>query len=180
MRHRHALLAGLALLVAGLDQLSKFWVLWSIGPHEAVPVIPGFFSLVLVLNRGSSFGMFNSDSITWQRPVLIIASLVAMAVIIYLAHILRERRPWQIVGLGLILGGALGNLVDRVRLGQVVDFLYFGLYGWHWPAFNVADCGITVGAATLILTMPWRDKPRETSDGSHPAKHPSDERGAHD
>ena len=111
--------------------------------------IASFFNLLLVYNKGAAFS-FLSEAGGWQTPLLALFALVAIAVVT--AMILK--RPGQrmfCAGLALILGGALGNLIDRVRFGQVVDFLDFHAAGWHFPAFNAADSAITAGAALLIL-----------------------------
>jgi signal peptidase II len=111
--------------------------------------VTGFFNMVLVYNKGAAFS-FLSDAQGWQTPLLIVFALVAIGIV----GTLLVRSPGRqlfCTGLGLILGGALGNLIDRLRFGQVVDFLDFHAAGWHWPAFNVADSAITVGALLLIL-----------------------------
>src|SRR3954465_1593601 len=111
--------------------------------------VTGFFNMVLVYNKGAAFS-FLSDAGGWQTPALAVFAAVAIAVVG--TFIVRSPgRQMLRSGLALILGGALGNLVDRVRFGQVVDFLDFHAAGWHWPAFNVADSAITVGAAVLII-----------------------------
>lgn len=143
---------GLGLLVLLADQASKLWVLRSLAPHEGFEVVPDWFNIVLVFNRGAVWGFLNRTDITWQRGFFIIASLAATAMILFLAGTYRTGERLARVGLGLVLGGALGNLVDRVRLGHVVDFLDFYHAGWHWPAFNLADSAICVGVGLLLLT----------------------------
>jgi signal peptidase II len=138
---------GIAVAVAGLDFLTKRWVESALAPGQVIEMTP-FFNLVLTFNPGAAFSLFAQAS-GWQRPFFIGVTVVAAAVITWLL-----RRHWRDtlfgVALSLILGGALGNLWDRVVLGHVVDFLDFHVAGWHWPAFNVADSAITVGAALLI------------------------------
>jgi len=137
-----------ALAVAVLDQLTKAAVQSSLAPGEVVPVT-GFFSLVLVFNTGAAFS-FLAGASGWQRELFIAIGAVAAVVIV----VLLRRHPAETLfcaGLAAILGGALGNLCDRVLLGKVVDFLDFHALGWHWPAFNLADSAITVGAALVIL-----------------------------
>jgi signal peptidase II len=139
---------GLAALVALLDQASKTALAASFRPGE-IREISGFFNLVLVYNRGAAFS-FLSDAAGWQREFFIGIAIVAAVVIVSLL----ARHPGErlfCAGLALILGGALGNVCDRVVLGQVVDFLDFHAFSRHWPAFNLADSAITVGAALLIL-----------------------------
>ncbi len=141
----------LAALVVVLDQMSKLAVLRLIEPYQTIPVLPGF-NLTLAFNRGASFS-FLADAGGWQRWLFSAISVAASVVIVVL---LRRTAPGDRlngIGLSLVLGGAVGNLIDRLWLGHVVDFLdvYYGTA--HWPAFNVADSAITVGAALLILGM---------------------------
>ena len=138
----------LALGVVLADQATKALVLARFALGERLE-ITGFFNLVLVYNKGAAFS-FLSDAGGWQTPALAVFALVAVAIVgTFIVrspgrHMLRS-------GLALILGGAIGNLIDRLRFGSVVDFLDFHAAGWHWPAFNVADSAITVGAALVIL-----------------------------
>jgi signal peptidase II len=139
----------LGLVVAGLvilaDQLSKLATLALL--EDAVAVTP-FLNLVVVWNRGVSFGMFASAGAL--MPWLL--SGLALAVVVALGFWLRRvEHPLAGAALGLIIGGALGNVIDRVRFGAVVDFLDFHALGYHWPAFNVADSAICVGAALLLV-----------------------------
>jgi signal peptidase II len=138
----------LALVVVIADQVTKAMVLARFSLGERLE-LTGFFNMVLVYNKGAAFS-FLSDAGGWQTPALVVFALVAIGLVG--AFIVRSpgRRMLR-TGLALILGGALGNLIDRVRFGQVVDFLDFHVGAWHWPAFNVADSAITVGAALLIL-----------------------------
>ena len=138
----------LAAAVILLDQVTKWAVLENFVYGERRE-ITGFFNLVLVYNKGAAFSMFASAD-GWQTPLLILFAIVAAGIVSYLIMRNREKRV-LCLGLALILGGALGNLIDRLRFGHVVDFLDFHAMGWHWPAFNVADSGITVGALLLIL-----------------------------
>ncbi len=132
-----------AVLIVVLDQITKY-LFWSNGSNYQI--LDGYFNITLVKNAGAAFGMFQGG-----RAFFIAASVLAAILIAYLGMRLpredRARRVW----LGLILGGALGNLIDRVRFGEVVDFLQIGFRGHYWPVFNVADIGVTVGATMLIL-----------------------------
>ncbi|HNQ05080.1 MAG TPA: signal peptidase II [Thiobacillaceae bacterium] len=135
-------------LVLVLDQLSKLAVLRGLAAyHEVVPVT-GFFNLVHVHNTGAAFSLF-ADQSGWQRVLFVGLALVASVVILALLRGARGQSRYC-AALALILGGAVGNLVDRVMYGHVIDFLDFHLGAWHWPAFNVADAAISVGAALLI------------------------------
>ena len=137
-----------------LDQLSKLWVLGNFREYEVVEVWP-VFNLTLVYNRGAAFS-FLADAGGWQHYLFVgLALVVSLVLLIWLARLDASRRieAW---GLSLILGGAVGNLVDRLRLGKVVDFLQ-----WHWdqhyfPSFNLADAAITLGVVLLLLDW-WLD-----------------------
>ncbi len=138
----------LATVVFVLDQLSKWWILTDVMPIPTVIRVTSFFNVVLAWNRGISFGMFDSGS-PWGSWVLIALALI---IVIFLSlWMLRGESMLSVLAIGLIIGGALGNVVDRIRFGAVVDFLDFHIGGSHWPAFNVADTAITVGAAALIF-----------------------------
>jgi signal peptidase II len=138
-------------LAAGIvvaDQLGKWLVQASFAPGEGAAVT-GFFNLVLVFNRGAAFS-FLAGAPGWQTPLFVGIALAAAAIVSFLV-VRHPGRRLMNSGLALILGGALGNVIDRLRYGHVVDFLDFHALGWHWPAFNVADAAITVGAGLLIL-----------------------------
>ncbi|NLV97589.1 MAG: signal peptidase II [Desulfovibrionales bacterium] len=151
---RYRIIALISVIIFILDQATKVWVQFTIPVWEkGLTIIPGFFDIVHILNRGAAFGFLNRHDIDWQRPFFIIVSLIAMAIIASLARSKEDDGPFYSAGLGLILGGALGNLLDRIRMGQVVDFLDFYLGDWHWPAFNIADSAICVGAACLLISF---------------------------
>lgn len=137
----------LAAVVVVLDQASKALVMERFRPGEELPVT-AFFSLVLAFNTGAAFS-FLAGAGGWQRWLFAAIAVVAVGVIGALLR--RGGDRVYCLGLALILGGALGNLIDRLALGKVVDFLLFHYAGWFYPAFNVADSAITVGAALLIL-----------------------------
>jgi signal peptidase II len=143
------LLAGLALAVAVLaaDQLTKHLVLQHLDPAQPVEVAP-FFNLVLVWNRGVSFGLLNGAG--GSSPWWLIGLAVAIAALL-IVWLWRETRALARVALWLVIAGAVGNVADRLRFGAVVDFLDFHVNGYHWPAFNVADSAIVVGAGLLLL-----------------------------
>jgi signal peptidase II len=138
----------IAATVAVLDQLTKWWLGLYLLPGQAIQVTP-FFNLVHVFNRGAAFS-FLADAGGWQRFFFIAITLGAIGLILWLMR-KHADEPMFCLGLALILGGAVGNLYDRVAHGHVVDFLDFHAAGWHWPAFNVADSGITVGATLLVI-----------------------------
>ncbi|ACJ00937.1 signal peptidase II [Rhodospirillum centenum] len=149
----------IAALVMLADQLSKWWVLASAlpclsgppGPWCAVQAPPievtSFFNLVMAWNRGVSFGLFSHEA-EFMPYVLIGVALAISAVLVLWLR--RTDRAFQAASIGLVIGGALGNVIDRLRFGAVADFLDFHLSGWHWPAFNVADSAIVVGVALIV------------------------------
>ena len=137
----------LAAMLAVLDQMSKYAISRALAYGSRIEITP-FFNLVLVHNKGAAFS-FLSDAAGWQRGFFIAIAVVAIVWVVYLLR----RYPLQTrfcFALSLILGGAIGNVIDRVWLGAVIDFLDFHAAGYHWPAFNVADSAISCGAATLV------------------------------
>lgn len=139
----------LAALTLALDQITKLAVMDRLTAYQDVISLTGFFNLVHVHNTGAAFSLF-ADQPGWQRGFFMVVGLVASGLMIYLMRQTRGRTLFS-VSLALILGGAVGNVIDRALYGHVIDFLDFHLAGWHWPAFNVADSGITVGAVLLVL-----------------------------
>jgi signal peptidase II len=145
--------AATALAVLLLDQLTKYWALQRLPPGLPVTVIDGLFSLTLVMNRGLAFGMLATTSPGW-RWVVALLSIGALGVLAVVGlRMLPGGGRLTPLALGLIFGGAVGNLLDRGRFGAVVDFLDFYWRGYHWPAFNAADSAITVGVSLLALRM---------------------------
>lgn len=139
----------LSLLVIILDQFSKYMVSDLLHLYESVAVLP-FFSVTLLHNSGAAFS-FLAGAGGWQRWLFTaIALVVSVAIIVWIKR-LSTTEKWQAAALALILGGALGNVIDRLRFGYVVDFLDVYYQKWHWPAFNVADSAITVGVAILLM-----------------------------
>jgi signal peptidase II len=143
---RLGLLLAVAVLV--LDQLSKWWIMTVVMAPPKPVVLAPFFNIVLVFNRGVSFGMFGAAPHWMPWLLLGFALAVAGGLGVWL---MRARNRWLGAGLGLVIGGAIGNAIDRVRLGAVVDFLDVHAAGYHWPAFNVADSAITVGVLLLLF-----------------------------
>ena len=136
-----------------LDQAVKILIQNALAVHEVRSVIPGFFNLIHIHNRGAAFGLFNRADISWQTPFFIAVTLLTVLIIMYLITTTPRQDRFFIFGLSAILSGALGNLVDRIRLGHVIDYLDFFIGPYHWPAFNVADTAITLGAIALIISF---------------------------
>ncbi len=145
-----------AAFVVFLDQLSKYWILQNIFPGEMLEVIPGFFNLTLAFNKGAAFGFMSGLPEGTRQIVMTLTACLAFGALAYFFFVEFLHDSVAHTALAAILGGAFGNIIDRVRLGMVVDFLdvYYGSY--HWPAFNVADSSICLGVAILLLRKPRR------------------------
>ena len=150
MRKYHFLIA---LLVIALDRATKWTIAYRLSMHDSIPVIPGFFSIIRTENRGAAFGLFADSPSEWKAGLLIVFSLVALLIVSALLWKNSHSLTTTGVGLSLILGGAIGNLWDRVISGHVVDFLLFYIGQHQWPAFNVADSSIVVGAGLLVFEI---------------------------
>ncbi len=143
--------AGVVLLVLVVDQLTKVVASSTLHLHQSKMVIPGLFSFTLVHNNGMAFGIMSGAPSALRTAMLTALSGVALLLIIYYCSTIPRSRVWLQFGLSLIMGGALGNIIDRLRLQHVVDFLDFHWQGHSWPAFNVADSCISIGMALLVL-----------------------------
>lgn len=138
-------------LVIICDQVTKLWVVGNFALYESLPILPGFFNLTYLTNTGAAFGFLAGQPSLWRHVFFITVGLVALCVITVMYWRLRHDSYYYELSLGFIAGGALGNLIDRVRLGSVVDFLDVYVGSYHWPAFNVADSAITVGVTIFIV-----------------------------
>lgn len=142
--------------IVGFDQLSKYVVCQFIPLHRRIEVIQDFFHLVHVRNPGIAFGLFNQFGSRFKTSLLIAISVAAIFFIVYLIREIKEGDKLQLWCFALILGGAIGNLIDRFHLGEVIDFIDLHWYfKYHWPAFNVADSAITIGIVLLVLEALW-------------------------
>jgi len=150
MRRVHFLIA---LSVLSLDRLTKWVVATNISLHDGKQVIPGFFRITHVENRGAAFGLFADSPAPWKIAMLVLFSIAALVVVSALLWRSSHTLTTTGIGLSLILGGALGNLWDRVLNGRVIDFLLFHIGPYQWPAFNVADSAIVVGAGLLVFEI---------------------------
>jgi signal peptidase II len=158
VKKTHWLLLLPAGIVIVLDQVSKIWVARIIAQYETIPLISGFLDLVHVRNRGIAFGMLNRADTAFHAYILIAVTLAAIALILFWFRSLEKDAHGKaahgvIIGLSLVLGGAIGNLIDRIRLHEVIDFLDFHIGHYHWPAFNLADSAITVGTLWLAIYL---------------------------
>jgi len=140
----------MVLVVVG-DQLSKLWILENFALYDSRVIIPGFFNLTFLRNTGAAFGILSGMPLLWRQIFFISIAVVALVALIVMQRKMGRKNIWYTLALSFIGGGAVGNVIDRVRDGSVVDFLdvYIGKY--HWPAFNVADSGIFVGVTIFLV-----------------------------
>ncbi len=153
MRLSYKIAGPIALGIVLLDQATKLWIQNHMVLYTTRPVIPDFFNIVYVLNRGAAFGFLNRTDIAWQTYFFFAATALAVMIIVHLLRMARNDDKLLIIGLGSILGGAVGNLIDRIKTGEVVDFLDFYWKSYHWPAFNVADIAIFLGSLALLVAF---------------------------
>ena len=153
------MLVCLAALVAILDQATKLLVMSRIPAYGSITVIPGIFDLTHIYNSGGAFGFLAGKSSLFRHLFFLTASVVAMGMIVYLY--LKMPRDYLVmrIGLAMILGGAVGNVIDRIRLGKVVDFLDLHVQDLHWPAFNIADSAITMGILIFVYHLLFKKLP---------------------
>lgn len=149
---KYVLVFSIALVILILDQVTKIWIDSDMKLYESIPVIDGFFNLTYVRNTGAAFSMLNDLSEAYRVPFFASVAVVASIAIVYFVHTTPASQKVVLVACGCVLGGALGNLTDRLAYGSVIDFLdvYYG--AWHWPAFNVADTFISIGVGLLLLS----------------------------
>jgi len=152
------LFALVALAVAVLDQFTKYLVAAYVPLHESIPVITGYVNLVHVRNPGAAFGILAGFGGVVRSAFFILVSVAALVVIAWLASSSEENNAWLLSGYSLFFGGALGNLIDRLRFGEVVDFIDVHVGPYHWPAFNVADSALCVGTAAFFVYFLFKRK----------------------
>ncbi|BCA56205.1 Lipoprotein signal peptidase [Nitrospira sp. KM1] len=158
---RYACLGLLGLVIVVIDQMTKFWVMQTMRLHETIPIIPNLFSLTYIRNPGAAFGLLAGSSNAFRMVFFGVTSLFALGLLGTILIRLPERDWIGQLSIAGILGGAIGNLIDRVRFGEVIDFLDVYVEPYHWPAFNVADSAISIGVVCLIIHFAFERK--ETS-----------------
>jgi signal peptidase II len=156
MKKKYWILLIVFVIFLALDQASKLLIERHLPLHQAREVIPGFFAIAHVQNRGAAFGLL--ANLPGAGTLFVVISLIAIVLIIAYFRWIKEGEVWTPLCLALVLAGAVGNLIDRFRLGSVVDFLDCHYKGWHWPAFNVADASITIGVLLLAIKILWGEK----------------------
>jgi len=160
LKKKNILFLTIASLVILLDLATKAWILSTMRIYDSFVVVKGFFSITHVRNPGAAFGFLAGAPPLFRYLFFIAITVAAIALILYYLHSSRIEEPSLVSALALILAGAVGNLIDRIRFGEVVDFLDVYIGSYHWPAFNVADSAITVGAGVLMAILLRRRKER--------------------
>lgn len=148
---KYSLVLSVATVVLVVDQITKWCIRQRFSLYESVSVIDSVFHITHVRNAGGAFGLLNQGTHAWRLPFFLAVSCVAVAVLLTFVRRVQPGQRWLLLALGAILGGALGNLVDRMVSGEVTDFLDFHWRGYYFPAFNVADSGITIGMLILLF-----------------------------
>jgi len=160
LQKRNILFLTITLVVMLLDQATKAWIIATVHLHDSFVVIGGFFNITHVRNPGAAFGFLAGAPPLFRYLFFLAVTVAAIVLILHYLRVSRIEAPSLVSALALILAGAAGNLIDRVRFGEVVDFLDVYIGSHHWPAFNVADSAITVGAGVLMAVLLRRRKER--------------------
>jgi signal peptidase II len=147
------IVAGWVTAIVVVDQLTKVIVDRTMPLHHSIPLVDGLFNLTYVRNTGAAFGIFSGSHEAFRLPFLILVSVVAIGFIFVMLRRLREGETGLVTALAFILGGAIGNLIDRLIYGEVIDFLDVYWRNYHWPAFNIADSFITIGVGIMLFFL---------------------------
>ena len=159
MKNKYLMLVLIAGMVVAVDQATKWLVTGSMSYYEQIKVIPGFFNLIYIHNPGGAFGIFAKNQGNLQSLLFIAIAVMAMGLILYLYKNTPSEYPLLSAGFALIFGGALGNMIDRIRLGEVIDFIDLYIANLHWPAFNIADSAISIGMVIFGFYILFRKLP---------------------
>ncbi|MBW1679621.1 MAG: signal peptidase II [Deltaproteobacteria bacterium] len=158
MKTKVIIILTITLPVIFLDQVSKLWIEQNLTIFQSIQIVQNFFHITYIRNTGGAFGILSGLNSACFQKIFIFVALVAIGIIGLLYYKLRAGQYRPAIGIALIIGGAIGNLIDRIRLGEVIDFIDLHFYSYHWPAFNVADSAITIGSFVLgacILLKKW-------------------------
>lgn len=147
---KYVLVSGVAAVVVALDQLTKWMIRDRLDLYDSIIVIPDFFQITHLTNTGGAFGILAGADAAWRLPFFLTVAVIAFGVLFYFVRSVPPQQRLLLFGLGGILGGAIGNFIDRALAGAVTDFLYFHWRDYYWPAFNVADSFISIGMVILI------------------------------
>ena len=159
LKNKYIKLACISGLVIIVDQLTKWTIIKLIRLYDVVVIIPGFFNLVHIQNTGGAFGVFAGQQNFLKQFVFVAVTIVAICLIVYLYKNTPEKYPILSFGFSLIFGGAIGNMIDRIRFGRVTDFIDLYIGSLHWPAFNIADSAISVGMIIFGFYIIFRKMP---------------------
>lgn len=151
MKLKYLFLCVISVLVIGVDQATKLLITKSLDLYTVIPIIPGYFNITYLHNKGAAFGLLAESS--YRLPFFLVVTGAALIILLFALHKSRDDQRLNAFSLALIFSGAVGNLIDRVRFGEVIDFLDFYFSNHHWPAFNIADSAICIGVALLALDM---------------------------
>lgn len=149
----------ISIAVVALDQITKWVIMNTIALHDMVQVIPNFFNLVHIQNPGSAFGLFANQNSIFRNIFLMTAAIIAICLVLYMYKRTSQEYPLLSIGFALIFGGAVGNMMDRLRLGSVIDFIDLYIANFHWPAFNIADSAISIGMVIFGYHIIFRKIP---------------------
>ncbi len=159
MRNKYIRLVVIGGIIVIIDQLTKFFIVKYLPLHDTVPVVSGLFNIIHIKNPGGAFGLLANLSPGMRTFIFLFISSLAVGLILYFYLKTPVSQTWLAAGFALIFGGAIGNLIDRIRFGVVTDFLDFYISKYHWPAFNVADSAITVGIGIFIFHLLFKKIP---------------------
>ncbi|MGQ9647397.1 MAG: signal peptidase II [Thermodesulfobacteriota bacterium] len=161
MKRKYRVLLIILLWVLSVDQWTKHSIQSRLALHHTIPIVKGFFNLTHVRNPGGAFGVLGGVKGALGSALFLILSLVAIGVILVFFFKTKEHEDLLSLAFSLVLAGAIGNLIDRFRFGEVIDFLDFYLFSFHWPAFNIADSAICVGMGLIVLEIFLRDRKKK-------------------
>lgn len=153
MKRKYWILIFTCFSILLFDQWTKYEVSRNVILHQIIPVVDGFFNITHLRNRGGAFGIFSAQKGETGYWFFLLFSLVAVGAVLFIFIRLKGDEKLPTIALSLVMGGAIGNLIDRFRYGEVVDFLDFYIYSYHWPAFNIADSTITIGIGLFALEL---------------------------
>lgn len=157
MKRKYWVLLFLTICILSVDQWTKYCVQQTLPLHHTVPVVKGFFNLTHVRNPGGAFGIFAGQKGGIGSILFVVVSLSAIGILLYLFFRAKDDERILSLAFSLVLSGAIGNLIDRVQYGEVIDFLDFYLSSFHWPSFNIADSAISIGIVLILIDILTRD-----------------------
>jgi signal peptidase II len=160
LKNKYTKLVIIAGTIVLIDQVTKALIFQYLPFSQNIPVINGFFSITHIHNPGGAFGLMANLSSTMRSIIFLFISSLAIGLIFYFYKKTPSNYSWLSTGFALIFGGAIGNLVDRIRFGIVIDFLDFYIGNWHWPAFNVADSAISIGIGIFVIHLLFKKMPK--------------------